>query len=132
MVELWQINYLINYIIFCYKVTLLTPLLRLPQGPDLLKISVAVFEVNMDILLVLPAEISLQIISHLYLDDLLSLRSVCRFWKDFFGLHESTIYHAASDLHNIIPLRETPLCDLNSMFTERSLIGVDGWKSFCM
>lgn len=59
----------------------------------------------------LPPEVTLNVLSHLPVPSLLSLRLLSRQWSDFVTTHQSVIFHGAALYHGYIPPR-TGLEDL--------------------
>lgn len=82
-------------------------------------------------MLQLPAELVLAILSYLPLSSLIHLQLVSRAWKQYFDVNEVTIYRHAAAIHSWIPSFDMSIFDLTSLYSKKSLKGVDGWKSFC-
>ncbi len=74
-----------------------------------------------------PAELVLQILSHVPIRTLNSLRLVCHQLKNIIQAQESSIYRNAAILHGYVPFD----AHYDKIYPPRSLVGVDGWKSLC-
>ncbi|KAF8271010.1 hypothetical protein EI94DRAFT_653470 [Lactarius quietus] len=73
----------------------------------------------------LPAEVTLNVLSHLPILSLLSLRLLSRQWSNFFTAHKSVIFHGAALYHGYIPPGTLfpDLEDVLSVNTGRPLAG---------
>jgi hypothetical protein len=79
----------------------------------------------------LPVELVLWTLAFLPLNSLSILPIVSRYWKEFFEENESSIYHNAAIFHQFVLSPTMLFTDLWTIYSERSLIDVHGWKSFC-
>jgi hypothetical protein len=68
---------------------------------------------------VLPAEVTLIVLSHLPIPSLLSLHLLSRQWRDFFVTHQSVIFHGAALYHGYIQPKTLTLEDALSANTGR-------------
>ena len=80
---------------------------------------------------VLPAEVTLSVLSHLPIPSLLWLPTLSRQWLDFFTTNESEIFHRAAILHEYIKPETLLLEDALSVNTGRPWAGSTSWKDFC-
>lgn len=78
----------------------------------------------------LPAELRLAILEHVSVSSLSNLSSVCHFWKEFIDENEGIIFRNAAVLHGYTSPSKL-LSDLDSLYSRRSLIGIDSWKALC-
>ncbi|KAF7437516.1 hypothetical protein PC9H_004358 [Pleurotus ostreatus] len=75
----------------------------------------------------LPTELVLKVLSHSPIKTLHSLCLVCHQLNDIIQAHEASIYHNAATFHGYVPAN----AHYNEIYSSRSLVGIDGWKSFC-
>ncbi|KAF8256987.1 hypothetical protein EI94DRAFT_127977 [Lactarius quietus] len=80
---------------------------------------------------VLPTEVTLDVLAHLPIPALLSLRLLSCQWRDFFATHQSVIFHGAAIHHGYIPPGTLSLEDALSVNTGRPLAGSTSWKDLC-
>ncbi|KAH9026258.1 hypothetical protein EDB83DRAFT_1927674 [Lactarius deliciosus] len=80
---------------------------------------------------VLPAEVTLSVLSHLPIPSLLSLLVLSRQWLHFFTTNQSAIFRSAALLHEYIQPETLSLEDALSMNTGRPWAGSTSWKDFC-
>ncbi|KAH9059600.1 hypothetical protein EDB87DRAFT_769565 [Lactarius vividus] len=80
---------------------------------------------------VLPAEVTLSVLSRIPIPSLLSLSALSRQWLDFFTTNQSTIFHSAPVLHEYIQPETLSLEDALSVNTGRPWAGSTSWKDFC-
>jgi hypothetical protein len=80
----------------------------------------------------LPPEMTLNVLSHLPIPSLLSLRLLSRQWSDFVNVHQSVIFHGAALYHGYVP-PGTGLEDVLSVTRNmgRPLAGTTSWKDLC-
>jgi hypothetical protein len=79
---------------------------------------------------ILPAELTLKVLSHLPITSLLSLPALSRQWFHFFATHQSAIFYSAAVQHEYIQ-PGTSLEDALSVNTGRPWEGSESWKDFC-
>jgi hypothetical protein len=79
---------------------------------------------------ILPAEVTLNVLSHLPITSLLSLLVLSRQWSHFFATHQSAIFYSAAIHHEYIQ-PGTSLEDALSVNTGRPWAGSKSWKDFC-
>ncbi|KAF8148668.1 hypothetical protein B0H34DRAFT_736501 [Crassisporium funariophilum] len=79
----------------------------------------------------LPTELSLQILSYLPFASLNALQVACKSFHDFFVLHDTTIFRNAAWAHDYISSPTTLLPEIRSLYSKRSLEGVDTFKDLC-
>ncbi|KAH9038564.1 hypothetical protein EDB85DRAFT_2141791 [Lactarius pseudohatsudake] len=79
----------------------------------------------------LPAEVMLNVLSHLPIPSLLSLPILSRHWLDFFTANRSVIFHGAALYHEYIKPGSMLLEDALSVNTGRPWTGSTSWKDFC-
>ncbi|KAF4562492.1 hypothetical protein EYR36_004152 [Pleurotus pulmonarius] len=75
----------------------------------------------------LPNELVLNVLSHAPIKTVHSLRLVCHQMNDLIRTQETSIYHNAAIFHGFVPAN----LPYDKIYSSRSLVGVDGWKSFC-
>jgi len=80
---------------------------------------------------VLPAEVTLGVLSYLPIPSLLSLRLLSRQWLGFFASNQSAIFRGAALLHEYIQPGTLSLEDALSVNTGRPWAGSTSWKDFC-
>ncbi|KAF8256986.1 hypothetical protein EI94DRAFT_1671647 [Lactarius quietus] len=80
---------------------------------------------------VLPAEVTLDVLAHLPIPALLSLRLLSCQWRDFFATHLSSIFHGAALHHKYIPPGTLLLEDALSANTGPPLAGSTNWEDLC-
>jgi hypothetical protein len=80
----------------------------------------------------LPVELALESLTYLTVQHLTSLQAVSKNWKAFLASNECTIYRNAAALHGFVPSSKITLTCANSLYPERSMLGVDDWNTFCM
>jgi hypothetical protein len=81
---------------------------------------------------ILPVEVILETLSYLPVQTLRELQLVSRNWTAFIAANETSIYKKAALLHGYLPSPDiTSPSDLWTIYSERSLIGVEGWKDLC-
>jgi hypothetical protein len=80
---------------------------------------------------VLPAEVSLIVLSHLPIPSLLSLAVLSRQWVHFFVAHQSEIFRRAALYHEYITPGTLSLEDALSMNAGKPCVGSASWKDFC-
>ncbi|KAF8268352.1 hypothetical protein EI94DRAFT_1728026 [Lactarius quietus] len=79
----------------------------------------------------LPAELTLSVLSYLPLPSLLSLAVLSHQWHDFFARNQSAIFHHAAVLHEYIKPEIMLLEDALSVNVGRPWAGSTSWKDFC-
>jgi hypothetical protein len=92
------------------------------------------YTVVMLVLQDLPVELALKCFSYLPVQHLSALLKTSSYWKTFFDANESIIYRNAAVLHGFVPScsPDTSLSHANSLYSDRVMVGVDNWKTFCM
>lgn len=80
---------------------------------------------------VLPAEVTLSVLTHLPIPSLLSLPALSHQWLDFFTIHESEIFHHAAIFHEYIKPEILLLEDALSSNEGKPWTGATTWKDFC-
>ncbi len=75
----------------------------------------------------LPNELVLNVLSHAPIKTVHSLRLICHQMNDLIKAQETSIYHNAAIFHGFVPAN----LPYDKIYSSRSLVGVDGWKSFC-
>ena len=80
---------------------------------------------------VLPAEVTLSVLTHLPIPSLLSLPALSRQWLDFFATNESEIFHHAAIFHEYIKPETLLLEDALSAYEGKPWTGATSWKDFC-
>lgn len=75
----------------------------------------------------LPSELVLYVLSHSPIKTVHSLRLVCHQLNDLIQAQETSIYHNAAVFHGFVPAD----AHYDKIYSSRSLVGVEGWKSFC-
>ncbi|KAJ3887595.1 hypothetical protein GG344DRAFT_90401 [Lentinula edodes] len=81
-------------------------------------------------LIQLPPELILSILSLLDLSCIQAFSLVCKTCKRLVDENESSIYHALSAYRGYIDSK-TVFNQLPSLYSSKSLVGVTNWKSFC-
>ncbi|RPD56591.1 hypothetical protein L226DRAFT_502116 [Lentinus tigrinus ALCF2SS1-7] len=79
-------------------------------------------------LLSLPADVSLQVLAYLSLNELSQTRRAARAIDQFFHAHEDSIYHQAAIYHRFVR-PQTALADV--VLADGWLEGVRDWKELC-
>jgi hypothetical protein len=79
---------------------------------------------------ILPAEVTLNVLSHIPITSLLSLPVLSRQWFHFFATHQVEIFYSAAVHHEYIQ-PGTSLKDALSVNTGRPWAGSKSWKDFC-
>jgi len=82
-------------------------------------------------LLILPTELSLSVLSYLPLQTLCSLPTLSRQWLDFCSENQLTIFHNAAILHGYIQPKTLQLEDALSAYEGTPWDGATDWKDFC-
>ncbi|KAH9059604.1 hypothetical protein EDB87DRAFT_769868 [Lactarius vividus] len=80
---------------------------------------------------ILPAEVTLSVLSHLPIPSLLSLPVLSRQWFNFVTTNQSTIFRSAALLHEYIQPETLSIEDALSVNTGRPWAGSTSWKDFC-
>ncbi|KAN0131825.1 hypothetical protein V8E53_010353 [Lactarius tabidus] len=80
---------------------------------------------------VLPAEVTLIVLSYLPIPSLLSLAVLSRQWVHFFATQQSEIFRRAAIYHEYIPPGTMSLEGALSMKTGKPWAGSASWKDFC-
>ena len=80
---------------------------------------------------VLPAEVTLIVLSHLPISSLLPLAVLSHQWVHFFATHQSTIFHHAALYHEYISPGTSSLEEELSRNTGKPWAGSTSWKDFC-
>ncbi|KAH9061243.1 hypothetical protein EDB87DRAFT_406313 [Lactarius vividus] len=80
---------------------------------------------------VLPTEVTLSVLSHLPIPSLPYLPVLSHQWPDFFTTNQSAIFHSAALLHEYIQPETLSLEDALSVNTGRPWVGSVSWKDFC-
>jgi hypothetical protein len=80
---------------------------------------------------VLPAEVTLIVLSYLPIPSLLSLAVLSRQWVHFFAAQQSEIFRRAAIYHEYIPPGTMSLEGALSMKTGKPWAGSASWKDFC-
>jgi hypothetical protein len=80
---------------------------------------------------ILPAEVTVNVLSHLPIPSLLSLPGLSRKWFDLFTRNQSAIFHSAALLHEYIQPGTLLLEDALSVNKGRPWAGSTSWKDFC-
>ncbi|KAN0127091.1 hypothetical protein V8E53_015109 [Lactarius tabidus] len=80
----------------------------------------------------LPPEVMLDVLSHLPIPSLLSLRLLSRQWSDFVTAHQSVIFHGVALYHGYVS-PGTGLEDVLSVTRNmgRPLVEAMSWKDLC-
>jgi hypothetical protein len=79
----------------------------------------------------LPAEVTLSVLSHLPIPSLLSLPVLSHQWFDFFATNQLIIFHRAAISHGYINPEILMLEDALSLNTGRPWAGSTSWEDFC-
>lgn len=79
----------------------------------------------------LPAELVLESLSYLSLQQLCPLLLVSSRWGAFISANKSVIYRNAAVLHRFMPSPDTTLANAIALYPEQSMVGVSDWKTFC-
>jgi len=81
---------------------------------------------------VLPVEVVLETLSYLPVQTLRNLHLLSQDWHTFITTNETSVYKNAALLHGYTPSSNvTSVSELRSIYAERSLNGVEGWKDLC-
>ena len=80
---------------------------------------------------VLPAEVTLIVLSRLPIPSLSSLAVLSCQWFHFLATHQSQIFHCSALYHEYIPPGMLFLEDALSMSTGKPWAGSTSWKDFC-
>lgn len=79
----------------------------------------------------LPPELTLEVLSHLSVFSLRSLRHVSRRWNTFITANEQAIYRQAAYFHDFTTFQDLSLEDTLTLRRGSPWEGVVGWKDFC-
>ncbi|KAH9174794.1 hypothetical protein EDB89DRAFT_473376 [Lactarius sanguifluus] len=85
----------------------------------------------MDMLHILPTEVTLDVLSHLPIPSLLFLPVLSHQWLDFFTTNQSRIFHSAALYHEYIHPETLLLEDALSVNTGGPWAGSTSWVDFC-